>query len=298
VIEQSLTASAANPLGPEDLLLDGELFAPLDAAAFGVLLEEEPEPGGEPDLPAEGQRIPIESKEPGSDAQPSREAQGDLPLEQPQSLRKLAAALAHELRNPLTAVRTFAELLPERHADPDFREHFARLASENMARIDDVLGRLDQLASFPPPEPRLVDVGRLLEEVLDKRRQAIHERRLLVLEELDRSHPQALCDPEQLRFAFEALLDKSLELVPARGDLYLASKRHASGLRGEPSIRVLLRYRGPEATAGAPQLPEVSPAANALEFAIAELLIRAQGGSLALDTSDRNETVIVLDLPA
>jgi hypothetical protein len=141
-------------------------------------------------------------------------------------------------------------------------------------------------------------VGNLLKEVLDKRRKAIHERRLLVLEELDRSQPQALCDPEQLRFAFEALLDKSLELVPARGDLYLASKRHASGLRGEPSIRVLLRYRGPEAAAGAPQLPEVSPAANALEFVIAELLIRAQGGSLALDTSDRNETVIVLDLPA
>ena len=167
-----------------------------------------------------------------------------------------------------------------------------------MARVDDVLVRLDRLASFPPPQPRPVDVVHLLEEVLDKRRKAIHERRLLVLEELDRSQPRAICDPEQLRFAFEALLDKSLELVPARGDLYLASKRHASGLRGEPSIRVLLRYRGPEATAGGPQLPEVSPAANALEFAIAELLIRAQGGSLALDTSDRNETVIVLDLPA
>ena len=298
VIEQSLTASAANPLGPQDLLLDGEPFAPLDAADFGVLVEEEPEPSVDPGQPADGQRIPIEPEEPGGDAQPTREAQGDETLEQPQSLRKLAAAMAHELRNPLTAVRTFVELLPERHADPDFREHFARLASENMRRVDDVLVRLDRLAAFPPPQPRPVDVGRLLEDVLGERRQAIHERRLLVLEELDRSQPQALCDPEQLRFAFEALLDKSLELVPARGDLYLASKRHASGLRGEPSIRVLLRYRGPEAVAGAPQLPEVSPAANALEFAIAELLIRAQGGSLALDTSDRNETVIVLDLPA
>lgn len=302
VIEQSLAASATSPLGPQDLMLDGEPFAPLDAAAFGTLVEEEPEPSVEPGPPSEEQRIPIEpaqpAVEPGSGAEPIREAQGDAPLEQPQSLRKLAAAVAHEVRNPLTAVRTFAELLPERHADPDFREHFARLASENMARIDDVLVRLDRLASFPPPQPRPVDVGRLLEEVLDKRRKAIHERRLLVLEELDRSQPRAFCDPEQLRFAFEALLDKSLELVPARGDLYLASKRHASGLRGEPSIRVLLRYRGPENAAGAPQLPEVSPAANALEFVIAELLIRAQGGSVALDTSDCNETVIVLDLPS
>jgi DNA-binding NtrC family response regulator len=302
VIEQSLAASAASPLRPEDLLLDGEPFAPLDAAAFGALIEEEPEPSVEPGQPVEGQRIPIEPEEPAAEpvggAEPTREVQVDTPLEQPRSLRKLSAAVAHEVRNPLTAVRTFAELLPERHADPDFREHFARLASENLARVDDVLLQLDRLASFPPPQPRPVDVASLLQELLDRRRKAIHERRLLVLEELDRSQPQALCDPEQLRFAFEALLDKSLELVPPRGDLYLASKRHGSGLRGEPSIRVLLRYRGPEAAAGAPQLPEVSPAANALEFAIAELLIRAQGGGLALDTSDRNETVIVLDLPA
>jgi DNA-binding NtrC family response regulator len=271
VVEQSLAASAADPLRPQDLLLDGEPFAPPDAAAFGALIEEGPEPSVEPGRPAEEQRIPIESEEsaaePVSGAEPTRGAQGDVTLEQPQSLRRLAAAVAHEVRNPLTAVRTFAELLPERHADPEFREHFARLASENMARVDDVLVRLDRLASFP-------------------------------LEELDRSQPRALCDPEQLRFAFEALLDKSLELVPARGDLYLASKSHASGLRGEPSVRVLLRYRGPEAAAGAPQLPEGSPAANALEFAIAELLIRSQGGTLALDTSDLNETVIVLDLPA
>jgi len=302
VVEQSLAASAANPLGPQDLLLDAEPFAPLDAAAFGALIEEEEEPGVEPGRPGEGHRIQIESTEPEAEpaggAAPTEEAQGDLAAEPPQSLRMLAAAVAHEVRNPLTAVRTFAELLPERYADPDFREHFARLASKNMARVDEVLLRLDRLASFPPPQPRPVDVGRLLEEELDKRREEIHERRLLVLEELDRSHPQALCDPEQLRFAFEALIDKSLDLVPARGDLYLASKRHATGLRGEPSIRVLLRYRGPEAAASAPQLPEVSPAANALEFAIAEMLIRSQGGTLALDTSDRNETVIVLDLPA
>jgi DNA-binding NtrC family response regulator len=303
VVEQSLAASAADPLGPRDLLLDGEPFAPLDAAAFGALLEEQPEPVLDLGPPVEAERLPTEPEElearPEPESEAPREPQGDVPAEQPQSLRRLAAAVAHEVRNPLTAVRAFAELLPERHADPDFRERFARLASENMARVDDVLGRLDRLAAFPPPQPRPVDVGRLLEEVLDRRRKAIHERRLLVLEELDRSQPRALCDPEQLRFAFEALIDKSLDLVPARGDLYLASKRHASGLRGEPSIRVLLRHRGPgAAAAGAPQLPDVSPAANALEFAIAELLIRNQGGTLALDTSDRNETVIVIDLPA
>jgi DNA-binding NtrC family response regulator len=284
LIEQSLAASAADPLGPEDLVLDGEPFAPLDAGSVGTLLEEAPSRPDE-DLHALPEPIP----EPLTRAEAER---------RPDDLARLAGAVGHELRNPLTAVRTFAELLSERYAEPDFRDRFARLAGESLTRVEEVLDRLAQLASFPAPEPRSVDVGGLLQGVLEQRRKTIHERRILVLEELDRSHPHARCDPEQMRFVFEALLDKSLELVPEQGDLYLASRPHASGLRGGPSVRVLLRYRGGEPAAESPQLADVSPAANALEFAIADLLVRAQGGSLTLDTSDRNETVVVLDLPA
>ena len=120
-----------------------------------------------------------------------------------------------------------------------------------------------------------------------------------MLEELDRSDPTALCDPQQLRFAFEALIDECLALVPERGDVYIASRRLEGGPDSEPSVRVLLRYRGPHAErTDAGVAAELSPAANALSFALADIVVRAQGGSLALDTSDRSETVVVLDLPA
>jgi nitrogen-specific signal transduction histidine kinase len=33
----------------------------------------------------------------------------------------LAASMSHEVRNPLVAIKTFAQLLPERFDDPDFR---------------------------------------------------------------------------------------------------------------------------------------------------------------------------------
>lgn len=352
VIGQSLAASGADPLGADDLVLDGVPFVPLEASELGVLLEEEeeelplPEAGAELDEaletltapqageeilaavlepePAAGEPEPelatflepevspgepelstfLESESPPGEPATLPTPEAAVPPAAERSLQRLAAAVGHELRNPLTAVRTFAELLPERYDDPDFRSHFARLTAEGLGRVEEIVGRLERLAALPPPERQAVDVGGLLEEVLEQRRAAIHRRRLVVLEELDRSRPTALCDPEQLRFAFEALLDKSLELVPERGDVYLASRRLDPGLAGGPCVRVLLRYRGP-ATPGAgrpggPGTPagELSPAANALEFAIAEMVVRAQGGSLALDTSDSSETVLVLDLPA
>jgi signal transduction histidine kinase len=228
------------------------------------------------------------------EAAPSTPAAAPVP---DAALRRLAGAVAHEVRNPLTAIRTFAELLPAHHDDEEFRTRFAELVSRDVLRIEDVVERLGRVAALGPPEPDDVDVTALLEELLELRRAAVRERHLLVLKELDPGRPLARGDRRQLRLAFEALLDGALAAVPERGDVYLASRHHAAGLRGEPSVRVLVRFRGPE-RAGAPPLAGTSPAENALDFAIAELLVRAQGGALALDTSDAEESVVVLDLPA
>jgi signal transduction histidine kinase len=271
---------------------------PLDAAPAFLEPMAEPIPGATAE--AEPEAVPATAEaEPAAGEPDVVVAAGEPEPASGRSLQRLAAAVGHEVRNPLTAVRTFTELLPERFDDPDFRSHFARLAEQSLGQVEQVLGRLEQLATFPAPERRPVDVGALLREVLDKRRSTIHERRLVVLEELDRTDPTALSDPDQLRFAIESLIDGSLALVPERGDVYLASRRHDSGLRGEPSVRVLLRYRGPdEPRHGSVPVGDVSPAANSLAFALADIVVRAQGGTLALDTSDSNETVLVLDLPS
>jgi hypothetical protein len=114
-----------------------------------------------------------------------------------------------------------------------------------------------------------------------------------VLKELDASRPTAIADAAQLRLAFEALLDKALAIVPERGDLYIASRRHEGGGASGPSVRVLLRFHDPSAGADA-----LGPLENSIELLIAELIVRAQGGRLTLGASEAEERVIVVDLPA
>ncbi len=158
--------------------------------------------------------------------------------------------------------------------------------------------RLGRLAALRDPEPAPVDVPALCEELLDARREEVQRRKLLVLKELDRSQPLALADPDQLRFAFDALINKVLDLVPDRGDVYLASRHHALGLHGGPGLRVLLRFRGAGAARSAESEERLSVSEHALEFVFAELLVRAQSGNLTVAAPDAGETVIVLDLPA
>ena len=64
------------------------------------------------------------------------------------SLGLLTGRLAHEIRNPLVAIRTFTQLLPERYEDPEFREGFQGLA---LKEVDRICGLINDLLSFARP---------------------------------------------------------------------------------------------------------------------------------------------------
>jgi signal transduction histidine kinase len=294
VVEQSLAATARNPLGIDDLLLEGVALAPLDAASVGTLLDE---PGAET-APAPRSTPPGRLADLGAGppapiiGAPAHDAPPRIRDDDP-GLRRLANALIHQVRNPLATMRTFADLLPERFDDPEFRARFPEMVREDVGRIHGLLARLEQLASLDAPRRDKVDVSEMIGSLLDERREAFRQRHHLVLKELDSSRPTAIADAAQLRLAFEALFDKALAIVPERGDLYIASRRHEGGGSVGPTVRVLLRFNDP--TAGGEAL---GPLENSIELLIAELIVRAQGGRLTLGASEAEERVLVVDLPA
>jgi signal transduction histidine kinase len=291
VVIQTLLSTNADPIRADDLQRDGEAFAPLSADAAGVSEgPEELDREFERAAPSVDRDVPPAAAAATPRADPGAEAA---------VVRRLAGAVAHEVRNPLTTIRTFAELLPDQYQDPEFREQFSELVRRDTERIETVVAELGQLGALPEPTASPVDSTRLLEELLEERRGAIQSRRLLVLKEFDRSSPFVVGDSSQLRFAFEALVDKCIEITPERGDLYFASKHHDEGLGGRPSVRVLVRFHGPRngPVSGA-SATGLSPGEHALEFAIANVIVHAHGGAFAVQTGDGGETVLVLELPA
>jgi len=323
VVTRSLAAGTADPIRVEDLRFEDAgglgLAGPPPAA---IELGAEPEAGevevqgeleaGEASVPeadrraapprqAEAARESVAPAPPrGSAPAPREPAPAPPPLEPAgradPALRRLLGALAHEVRNPLVSIRTFADLLPERFEDEEFRTRFAATVSGDVARIERVVARLSRLARAGAPETLAVDVAALLEELVEERRAELQRRELIVLKELDRSRPFVRADATQLRDALEGVLDEALALVSDRGDLFVASKHHPAGLRGGPGVRVVVRFSDGAAAAG--PVEGLSVAETSLDLVLAELLVRVQGGSFHLDTAAGRETVIVIDLPA
>ncbi|HXA08460.1 MAG TPA: ATP-binding protein [Chthoniobacterales bacterium] len=62
----------------------------------------------------------------------------------------LAASMSHEVRNPLVAIKTFAQLLPERFDDADFRRDFNEIVVQEIDRLDLIITQINNFAH--PPE--------------------------------------------------------------------------------------------------------------------------------------------------
>lgn len=70
----------------------------------------------------------------------------------------LAAAMSHEVRNPLVAISTFAQLLPEQYADPEFRQQFFGVVTGEVGRLNGIITQIHMFAhpptlSFRPTAP-------------------------------------------------------------------------------------------------------------------------------------------------
>ena len=210
--------------------------------------------------------------------------------------RRLAGAVAHEVGNPLVGIRTYAQMLPTRFDDPEFREQFAARVEADTRRIENVVETLARLGASTTPTLAAVDVSGLISRLLQLHRPRIQEERLVVLEELDRDAPHALGDAETLRFALGLLLEEAMSWLAESGDLYVATTHQPATVTGTgPRLRILVRARGGSRESGDSGL-RVSE--NTLAIAAVEAVVLAHHGSLAVESGEPGETLVLIDLPA
>ncbi|CAN5358030.1 hypothetical protein BH24GEM3_BH24GEM3_11290 [soil metagenome] len=67
---------------------------------------------------------------------------------------ELTASLAHEIRNPLTGVRSLAQRLAEEEVDEPRRRRYAGVILEEVGRVERLVSNLLGLARRSPPQPR------------------------------------------------------------------------------------------------------------------------------------------------
>jgi len=134
----------------------------------------------------------------------------------------LASGIAHEIKNPLVAIRTFAELLPERFRDEEFHGEFSKVVIKEIGRIDGLVARLRQLATRPAQQLAALDISTPIEETLALLRGQIEQKQIRVIADYDRQLPAINGEYNLLRQLFLNIFMNAVEAMDPGGDLYVS----------------------------------------------------------------------------
>ena len=167
-----------------------------------------------------------------SDLTPLKELQeGRRRAERLSYFEMLASGIAHEIKNPLVAIKTFAQLLPRRHADAQFIAEFGRIAAREIQRMERLLERLRTL-SRPSDRPRQpLDLRIPVTEAVETMRAAFEEKNITVALTTPPTPCMIRGDHAELAQLFLNLLMNAHEATPPRGSLrveVIVTETHAS----------------------------------------------------------------------
>jgi len=144
------------------------------------------------------------------------------------SLETMAGGLAHEIRNPLTSIKAFVDLAPERKDDEQFLVRFSKVVKEDVFRIERLTREILDYAKPMEPFLKEEDLNDIVESCLYTLRiRPSHE---LIMVETDLAHglPKVFADRQQLKQVLLNLLFNAVEaMLPAGGVLVVRTRKIA-----------------------------------------------------------------------
>ena len=136
-------------------------------------------------------------------------------------LGNLAARLAHEIKNPMTAIGTFIQLLPNKFDDREFREIFYKIASEETARVNMLITELLDLVKARESFFEAGDLHALIDKMTLLVSPQSHLKRIRIIRRLDSNIKQVWMDTEKIKQAILNLLLNAVDFSPEGGQIEL-----------------------------------------------------------------------------
>lgn len=132
---------------------------------------------------------------------------------------QMAAGMAHEVKNPLTAVRGFSQLLLEKHQEQTNLREYAEIIIEEIDRANNVVTDFLQLARPKKPVLQEQSVGSLIEETVAIVGPQAFLSNIAVQCEIAEDLPPCCLDRDQIKQVLLNMCQNSIEAIPGKGVL-------------------------------------------------------------------------------
>lgn len=142
---------------------------------------------------------------------------------------QLAAGVAHEIRNPLTTLKGFTQLLKSKYNDP-----YCVIMLEELDRINLIVNEFMLLSKPSISNIKQNNVKILIDNVIFLLEAQAIINNVQIICELEENIPLIFCDVNQLKQVFINIMKNAIEAMPNGGDFIIQSQ--------VSSEKVLLRF--------------------------------------------------------
>jgi DNA-binding NtrC family response regulator len=214
--------------------------------------------------------------------------------ERASELKVLIHELAHEMKNPMVTIKTFAQLLDDRYGDEDFRARFRDVVSCDIERMDDLLEMMIEFADFSQPRVDRASLDERLRWAVDEVGKECGKRQAAIRLQSSRIATAILADENQLDYILKNVLSAVVSQARLGSEIGVEIQRAGtvviSYFREGPRMASITQYLGSlSEAAGESILP--------LRILLAKQLVERNGGEMAVDSTDAEKEIVTMEFP-
>jgi PAS domain S-box-containing protein len=210
---------------------------------------------------------------------------------------QLAAGAAHEIKNPLTTIKGFCQIIKSSLPEGDARVNYLNTMLSEAEQINTIINEMDRLAESDLGSVEWLDLPMLLDEVLQEERKEGNLAQLAVKTVYDRGIPPVLGNQFKLKQVFFHIIKNSLQSMLESGIMIIKVSVDQAG-----DVSISFSDTG----AGIPEEERElifnpfytsKPERIGLGLAVSYKIIREHGGTMKIDSKLGEGTTVSLRLP-
>jgi two-component system sensor histidine kinase HydH len=214
------------------------------------------------------------------------------------SVGRLAAGVAHEIRNPLSSIKGFATYFKERYPDAPQDQKTADIMIAEVDRLNRVVGQLLEFARPVPVSPKLTSLKDLVDDSVRLIEQKAKEKQITVITLNSAKVDTAVIDPDRINQVLLNIYLNAIESMEPGGELgvELSADEEAHrieirvsdtgcGISGEHLSRIFDPYFTTKSTG------------TGLGLAIAHNIMEAMGGKISISSRPGKGTTFTIKIP-
>lgn len=163
--------------------------------------------------------------------------------EQLATMGQFAAGIAHELRNPLTAIRSTIQYLASDFAEDTDQKRLAHDILGEVDRLNNIVGNLLSLAQPAESNPEEINIPQEIEHCLNFIKAKAKSQNVKLQTDFENNLPKLTFDPAELRQLLLNVVMNALQAMPKGGTLSIKTHQLTEGGPGYTSgfNRLLIR---------------------------------------------------------